>query len=125
MSIAVSLSSTKNYILNAHKDLTENFQPKFELKTLSARHYAEVIKLASNMGTDKETTPDNYNQTFLEICKKGLKRWDGLVDESGNPVEFDYGKMECLLDILSFGDLYELVEAIIEFNSLGKNTAKN
>lgn len=109
--ISVNLNKTKKFVLSSHNELPEHQQPVFEIKTLSARQFSEVTKLALNVGENNKSDVETYIASFVEICKRGINSKPELIEK--------------LPDVLTFAEMYELVEEIINYNSVGKKAAKN
>ena len=97
---AITPGVPHDYVPKCDRELPEAEQTVFSVSFLESE---EVAKLRDGMyyegGMGKRRRVAMKTGTFdQETLKKGLRGWRGLLDEEGNPVEFDQSKIVKMID---------------------------
>ena len=111
MAIAKLRTAIVEYILKEDRELAEDLQTTFKLKTLSA---TEAASLQDSMMEQK-----NYSANLLEAIRMALKGWDNLKDADGKLVKYVSEKktgkwLDQNFDVLAQSWLMELGSEILK-----------
>jgi hypothetical protein len=126
MPIALDPRATFDYVLQEDRELPEEQQTVFELRSLTVSEEARVADsmIASVPGQDEMSIKSGSYQ--LQILRCGLRGWRNFKTTAGTDAQFDVTKGnprhvtdECL-DRLSSANRTELTNAITEHSSVSE-----
>jgi hypothetical protein len=143
MPVALSLSATKKYVLEADRKLPVDQQTIFELANLPIEERIKIEDAQAQYGVSTSKDPDEMadmtikvHARNLELVKLGLVGFENFKDSDGNAVVFESvaspkknGSKNIVsprcLNRFAMEWIDELAKAIIELNSISVEEIKN
>lgn len=118
--IPVSPDDVKEFTLTTHQQKPESTRTVFVIRTLKGKSFREVLRIVK-----KYTSPDanieweDLMDSVLKIIEKGICGWRNLQG-----LEYSPENVAELEEFLTFPELQQLAEAVINHNTVSVDTAK-
>lgn len=98
---------TYDYVLESDREKPKDKQPAFICKVLSTKKWRELARINDNL--DDIDGLDKQLGQMIDIIMIGVSDWRNMVNGQG-PIEFNQENLE---DILTFGEVAELMQCVV------------